>query len=488
VTIVAAYGLAHLLLRVGLSPIVTIDDSREAVLAQTLEWGYLSRQPPLYNWLVWIAYQLFGQGVAGLTVVKYAVLGAAYLFVYLSARRILRQPPLAALAALSLWLIVPINWVVHEALTHSLSALAAAAAMYYVLLRLEATGSVWAYLGLGLTLGLGLLSKFSFGLFAGAMLLGALTVEPFRARLRDPRIGLTLAVAALLLLPYGVWFYRHAFSITRIYAEEVDPGDPEPYLRGLASAVYYMVRVSLYYLTPLWIVFLALFPAAWRRGGAPAAPPAGYRLIERFFLAQLGILLAGALFAGLTYLKFRWLLPSFFLFPLYFLARVDGRADAARVRRLGVVLVAAELLVLAAFVVNVVRGDRLGNASHLNVPYDRIAAQLRAAGFTRGTIAAGEGPLAGNLRLAFPTSRVIRLANPDYLPAPRGSGQCLIAWDKERDETVPGEMRAWLAAALGVTLGADPPVRLAEARFHYSRRQTLRVRYVLLPEGAGHCR
>jgi 4-amino-4-deoxy-L-arabinose transferase-like glycosyltransferase len=488
VSLLAAYGLAHFLLRVGLSPILTIDDSREAVLAQTLEWGYLSRQPPLYNWLVWAAFQLFGPGVAGLTVVKYAVLGAVYLFVYLSARRILSQPPLAALAALSLWLIVPINWVVHEALTHSLTALAAAAAMFYVLLRLEATGSTWAYLGLGLTLGLGLLSKFSFSLFAGAMLLGALTVDRFRARLRDPRIGLTLAATALLLLPYGVWFYQRAFSITRIYAEEVDPGDPEPYLRGLASAVYYMVRVSLYYLTPLWIVFLALFPAAWRRGGAPAAPPAGYRLIERFFLAELGILLAGALFAGLTYLKFRWLLPAFFLFPLYFLARVDGRADAARVRRLTAVLVAAELLVLVAFVVNVLRGDQLGNASHLNVPYDRIAAQLRAAGFTRGTIAVGEGSLAGNLRLAFPASRVIRLANPDYLPSRRGGGQCLLAWDKERDETVPREMRGWLAAALGVTLGDDPPVRLAEARYHFSRRQTLRVRYVLLPEGAGNCR
>src|SRR5262249_47059900 len=151
--LVAAYGVAHFLLRVTLSPILTIDDSREAVLAQSLEWGYISRQPPLYNWLVWAAFRLLGPGVAGLPLVKDAVLGTAYLFVYLSARRVLRQPPLAALAALSLWLIVPINWVVHEALTHSLTALAAGAAMFYVFLRLEATGSTGTYVALGLTLG-----------------------------------------------------------------------------------------------------------------------------------------------------------------------------------------------------------------------------------------------------------------------------------------------------------------------------------------------
>jgi hypothetical protein len=37
----------HVLLRLALSPTLTADDAREAVLAQSFQWGYQARQPPL---------------------------------------------------------------------------------------------------------------------------------------------------------------------------------------------------------------------------------------------------------------------------------------------------------------------------------------------------------------------------------------------------------------------------------------------------------
>jgi lipopolysaccharide core galacturonosyltransferase RgtB len=488
--LLAAYAVVHVALRVWLSPTLTIDDSREAMLAQTLAWGYQARQPPLYNWLVWAAFRSVGAGVLGLTLVKYAVLAVAYAFVYASGRRILGEGRLPALAALSLLLMVPITWVVHEALTHSVAVLAAAAAAFYTLLRVEASGSRSAYVAFGAALAAGLLSKFSFALFAGALLVGALGVDRFRARLLHRRMLLAVATAALVVLPFAVWFYRHDFALMRIYAEEVDPGEPEPWLRGVASALYYMVRVSLYYLTPAWLILLALFPGAWRPAGSDAAPPSpGERLLARFFLAELGILLAGTLFAGLTYLKFRWLMPALFLFPLYIFCRVARRPiDGARLRGYGRVLLAAEAIVLLAFVGNIARGDALGKASHLNAPYDTLAARLAAAGFTHGTLAGGEGPVAGNLRLWFPRARVVRIANPDYLPPGDGGGQCLIVWEKERSDPVPVEVREWLAAALGATVPPEAPGRVLEALYHHATGQVLRVRYLLLPQGTGRCR
>src|SRR5581483_12188109 len=135
-----AWAAGHVLLRLALSSALTVDDAREAVLGQSFEWGYQARQPPLYNWLVWAAFRLLGPGVLALTVVKYAVLGAAYAFVYASARRLLADRRLPPLAAWALLLMAPIGWVVHEALTHSVAVLAAAAATVYALLRVEATG------------------------------------------------------------------------------------------------------------------------------------------------------------------------------------------------------------------------------------------------------------------------------------------------------------------------------------------------------------
>ncbi len=483
------YSLVHLVLRLLVPPVLTIDDAREALFAQTFEWGYQARQPPFYNWLVWATVRLFGVGIASVSSVKYALLALAYAFLYLGARRILVDPRLAAPAAFSLLLMVPVNWVVHEALTHSIAVLTAAAATVYALIRLEASGRPWAYAGLGAALGLGLLSKFSYALFASALLLGALAVQPFRRRLASPWLLLTAGVVALLLLPYGLWFYGHDFSLTRIYAEEVDPGTPEPYLAGIASALYYILRVTFYYVTPLWIVFLVLFPGAWR---APAPLSgralAGRRLLERFFLAELGLLVAGAVFAGVTYLKFRWMMPAFFLVPLYVFSRLDARAvETGRVRRFAQLLLVTELVLVVAFLVNVYRGDRFGKPSHLTTPYDVVATRLAAAGFRTGTIAADEGPLAGNLRLWFPGSRIMRVENPDYVPPPRGDGQCLIAWEG-REPGVPAKMREWIAATLGVALTGNEPVRLIEEPVHFARHRRLSVRFVLFEDGVGRCR
>jgi 4-amino-4-deoxy-L-arabinose transferase-like glycosyltransferase len=489
VALVLLYILAHVALRVWLSPVVTIDDAREALFAQTLEWGYQPRQPPLYNWLVWLAFRLLGVGIWPLVLVKYAVLGAAYLCLYLSARRVLGDARLAALGTFSLLLVVPLNWVVHEALTHSLAALAVAALTFYVLLRVEAGGGLGASVGLGLALALGFLAKFSFALFAGSLLLAALSLPSFRASLLRPRMVLGLGGGALVLLPYLVWFYRHDFSLGRMYGEEVDPGLEEPYLLGVASALYYIARIAFYYLTPLSLVVLALFPAIWRdrRARPTAVLTAPRRLVRRFFLAEGAILLAAALFAGLTYLKFRWMIPTLFLLPLMLFSWVDG-AEPRSVAWYARVLLVAELLVLVAFAANIYRGDRLGRPSRLTTPYDRIAAQLALTGFRHGTIAAGEGALGGNLRLHFREARVIRLTNPDYLPPPGAPGPCLVAWEKGPGEGVPPEMQRWLAAALGLRLTGREPTRVAQALYHHARERTLRVRFLLLeaPRG-GRC-
>src|SRR5262249_50705501 len=92
--LLAAYAITHAAVRVWTSPILNTDDAREAIFTQTLAWGYQPRQPPLYTWLAWVAVRLAGLSVASLTGMKYAVLAVAYIFTYLTARRVLREPRL----------------------------------------------------------------------------------------------------------------------------------------------------------------------------------------------------------------------------------------------------------------------------------------------------------------------------------------------------------------------------------------------------------
>ncbi len=479
--VLALYAAIHIGLRLLLSPVVAIDDSREALFSQTLQRGYLAQQPPLYNWLAWASVQFLGVSATTLVVCRYATLSVLYLFLYLSAAHLLRHGTLAVLAAFSLILVGPFTWDAHTELTHSLAASAAAAATLYALLRVGRSGSTLAYLGLGVAIAAGLLAKFSYGLFVGALLAGAIATPEYRRRVLTPRFGLTVGIAVLLCLPYAFWFVGHELSIASVYAEQIRQA-PVSYRRGVTRGLFHLGRMIVVYVLPFALVFLAVFRGTWTR---EATFQGARRLLGVLLLVQVGILIAGTLTGQLTYFRVRWLMPVFVLAPLFAFTWIDPMAlDRRRIARYVVVLLIVETLVVLGLLANVLRGDAFGRPTGLNAPYDAVADALATAGFTRGTIATGEGPLAGNLRLHFPDSRVIRLSSPDYLPPATGEGQCLVVWEEPRGGS---ELVSWVASALGARVEAESPQRIS-VRYRHTRAHSLEVRYILLPTGRGECR
>jgi 4-amino-4-deoxy-L-arabinose transferase-like glycosyltransferase len=490
-----AWAGFHALLRLVLSSALTADDAREAVLAQSLEWGYQGRQPPLYNWLVWGAFRLLGPGLLALTLLKYAVLVLAFWLVYLTARRILADPRLATLGAFSFLLIVPISWTIHEALTHSVTVLAACAGTVYALVRLEVASRARAYAGLGLAVGLGLLSKFTYVIFLVALALATLTVDRYRARLLHPGVLVAGLVATALVFPFALWFVGEGHDLGPLYAREVRIEDGDDWAAEAGVGLVYVARIAAYYLAPVGAVLAACVPVVYRRLPRGAAGPAGGRLLGWLLAWVLVLLSAAALAGGLGFLKFRWLIPGFFLAPLYALWRLERQGGPGnRLAALTAVLIVAELAVVGALAVRVMGASFFPRPYRMNEPYDAVAAGLARAGFTRGTILAGFGTLAGNLAVRFPDSRVLHTEYPDFRPPGRGDhGQCLLTWDRQRGERgehdtpgMPDDLRA-LAATLGVPLAGSEPVGVVEAPLRFDRRHVRRVYYVLLLDGAGHC-
>jgi 4-amino-4-deoxy-L-arabinose transferase-like glycosyltransferase len=485
----------HVLLRLALSSTLTADDAREAVLAQSLQWGYQARQPPLYNWLAWGVSRLLGPGLPGLTLLKYAVLVLAFWLVYLTARRILADPRLATLDAFSFLLILPISWTVHESLTHSVTVLAACAGTAYAVVRLGDAASRGAYARLGLAVGLGLLSKFTYVLFLAALVLAALTVSRYRARVLSPNILITGLVATILVLPFALWFVGEGHDLGGLYAREVRIEDGDTWAEEAGLGLAHVVRVALAYLAPLGIALAGCFPAIYRRLPADAGGSPGGRLVG-WLVAWLLIVLAGAALAGgLAFLKARWLIPAFFLAPLYGLWRLERHgAPRSRLAAFAALLVVAEIAVSGGLVVRVLGASQFRRPFPMNEPYDAVAAGLSQAGFARGTIVAGFGTLAGNLAARFPDSRVLHTEYPDFQPPAGEPGQCLLVWDRHRrdrgrpDAAGPPEDVRRLAARLGVTLVGSEPAGVVEAPLLYDRRHVRRVFYVLLSDGAGRCR
>ena len=479
----------------GISPILNIDDAREAIFSQTLAWGYQPRQPPLYTWLVWAIVQLAGVSVASLTVLKYSLLAVGYAFAYATARRVLVEPRLAPLAAFSLLLLLPVGWFVHADLTQSVAVLAAAVATVYALIRLETAPTPGRYTWLGVALALGTLSKLSYLVFALALGLAALTVAPYRRRLLDRWSLVTVLVAGGLILPYALWLARYQEDLAR-FAQQVGAGGARPLLGGALDGLGAVLRAVAYYAAPLGLLFLLLFPEVYRRGPRSLADdnPAG-RLVERTLLAGLALLGAGAFLNVLGQLKFRWAIPLFFLLPLYACWRLDRLGmDAARRRRLrayGVALALTEGLMIAGILLQVQVGAGAGALARLNTPYDAVAGAVAAAGFRQGTIVAGPGPLGGNLRLRFPGSRVASLETPGYVPAPLAGAagdECLLVWDRGAGDTLPEDLRAWLRSRLDAEVPGSLPIASVTAPPRHGSAPSYRAFYVRLPEGVGRCR
>jgi 4-amino-4-deoxy-L-arabinose transferase-like glycosyltransferase len=256
------------------------------------------------------------------------VLVLAFWLVYLTAREIIDDRRLATVAAFSFLLIVPISWTIHEALTHSITVLAACAGTAYAFVRLGDAPTRCAYAGLGLAVGLGLLSKFTYVLFLAALVLAALTVERYRRRLFSPVVLIAVLVATLLVLPFALWLVREGHDLARLYAREVRIEDGDSWARQAGMGLGYVARIAAAYLAPVGAALAACFPAIYRRLPPGANGHAGGRLLGWLLVAMLVLLTAAALVGGLSFVKARWLIPAFFLAP----CTVSG-ASSATARR-----------------------------------------------------------------------------------------------------------------------------------------------------------
>src|SRR5215813_297968 len=71
------YFVIQIILRIWISSSLDLDESEQLVLTQKLSWGYGS-QPPLYTWIQFGFFKLFGPSVLGLSLLKNILLFCTY--------------------------------------------------------------------------------------------------------------------------------------------------------------------------------------------------------------------------------------------------------------------------------------------------------------------------------------------------------------------------------------------------------------------------
>ena len=472
----AAYPLFHLLVRLAVSEGLEYDEAEQVVLTQSLALGYpaVAAQPPLYTWLQYLFFALFGMNVfalAGLRALLQILTQAA---LYRSALLILDHRTIAMLVALSLWLIPQFS-VESMRKTHSVLATCLTAVLLHALLRVWRSGGVATYLWLGTALGLGVLAKYNFAIVAGALLLAGVWVEPVRRRLLDRRLWLGLGVAGLLVAPHLTWLLQHLDAATAQMGKRVGVWTTREWtIRGAAHRFWSFGSDPFGYLPPV-ILHLAVFGRPREAASEAAATVA--RLLERFWLIAFGVLIVGVIVTSMARFHAHWLQPFLVFLSLYmFLRRPSASPSPRAIAVFAAVLAMAMVLLMGWRLVELWSGHHLRALSRLNTPYPELARRIAETGFRRGVIIADHHLVGGNLRFVLQDTTVVtrRMAEAGAVVPP---GPCLIVWDARKQPGVPDRLMPWLTA------GADPtpPLRYVEARGPRAERALFRLGFIQLP-------
>ena len=467
------------------------DLTEQLVFAQSLEWGYQFEHPPLFTWLVVLPQQVFGVTYLAVAAVKFTALWLTYLFLYRAARQVLRDARLAALAALSPLAIYHVAVDAVLGRSHSVLAMCLYAATLVVLLRLDRAPGWSSYLLLGATLGVGMLSRHTYPVFAASLLVACLCDDRLRAALLTPRFLVSAAVAGAVVAPHYLWAAAHIGDFLSVIRGKLELGGTNGG-GGSAAGLLDLARAVSGFLLPLWVVVLLLFPSILKTSPAETPQPTRYqRVLGVHLLVLIGIFVALILAFDITRIRTQYMFVLI-LFPIYAFARIErnGFKPLAADLYAGLIGVLAIGVVLGMFVKLHFEPSRC-KACPFHVRYAALAETLREAGFTKGTILAHWHPyaVAGNLKVHFPESRVLSVKHPQYAP-PRmaGDGQCLVIWPDGPEGWRRTAMISNANTRLGTTVPMVTTADIARVPLFAAPERTADFAYILRAPGEDGCR
>ena len=251
--------------------------------AQHLDIGYLDH-PPMVAWLIWAGTTLCGDTEIGVRLGALFSGVIAAIFIYRLTRNLFDET--CALVALVIMQVLPFFFVSGILMTPDAPLTAAWAALLYFLERALLAGRAGAWWWAGVSLGLGLLSKYTIAMVVPAAFIFIVWDAQARRWLTHWLPYAALALACLIFSPVIYWNATHewasfAFQTARRLAEQP------------RFSLHKLLLSALVLLTPVGAVSLGA--TLWGRASAKAAAAAEQGVRQRRFV-QLAVLVPLSVF------------------------------------------------------------------------------------------------------------------------------------------------------------------------------------------------
>ena len=258
-----ALALARLLLHLSTNGQYGFHRDELAVLDDTrdLAWGYVA-YPPLTPLLAHASMALSGDSLGAFRAPSALAQALATLFAGLIARELGGRRLAQVVAALAV-ACVPFSLLAGSMLQYTSYDYLWWVVAAWLLLKLANGGDPRWWLGLGLAIGLGMMTRYTMLFCAAGIVVGVLLATPLRRQLAGPWPWAGAALSLLVFAPNAWWQWQHDFVyldfVRHIHARDIRIGRTDGFLSGqlLVGAGPLLV--------PLWLAGLA-----WLAGSAQA--------------------------------------------------------------------------------------------------------------------------------------------------------------------------------------------------------------------------
>lgn len=225
------------------------DEAYYWVYAQHMDLSFFDH-PPMVAWLIWLGTSIFGDNEFGVRISAFVCGLITMGYLYALACNLYDKS--TGLRTLLLLAVLPFSFVTGMLMTADTSLIAAWAATLYYMERALIAGRCSAWLGMGITFGLGLLSKYTIGLLGIAALLFVILDPTARRWMRRPHPYLAAALALLLFTPVIIWNAEHDWASFLFQGRRLEGAGDNQF------AVHLLLLNILVLLTPA-----GLLAAAW---------------------------------------------------------------------------------------------------------------------------------------------------------------------------------------------------------------------------------
>jgi len=292
---IVAFAVLLRLIYIGAAQLIP-DEAYYWNYAQHMDLSFFDH-PPMVAWLIWAGTKLFGDNELGVRVGALLCGLIAMGYLYALAHNLYDKS--TAMRAVLLLAVLPFGFVTGALMTADAPLLATWAATLYYMERALIADRRWAWLGMGIAFGLGILSKYTLGLLGVAALVFVVLDPESRRWLRRPHAYLAAGLALLLFSPVIIWNIQNGWASILFQTERATG-------IGNQFSVHLLFFHMLLMLTPVGL--LAAVLALWPGRDHRASPYTNRRqLFVRVFTVVPLAMFFGLSFVGTP--KFHWTAP-----------------------------------------------------------------------------------------------------------------------------------------------------------------------------------